>query len=79
MTKKLLSIALTVPMVCLAMACGGGTPKPRLRGEGSRGAGCPEAPAAETPEAPAGDAPAEGAAPAEGGGEEKGGGDEKKE
>ena len=43
MTKKLLSIALTVPMVCLTLACGGGTPEA-------------EAPEAKAPEAPAADA-----------------------
>jgi hypothetical protein len=66
MSKKYLSLslALTVPMICLSMACGGGTPE----AETPEGAATPETPA--VPEAPAtetpAETPAEGAAPAEG-------------
>jgi hypothetical protein len=68
MSKKYfsLSLALTVPMICMSMACGGGTPESETP-EGAatpEAPAVPEAPAAETPAMP--ETPAEGAAPAEG-------------
>jgi len=67
MTIKYLSLALTIPMVCFAMACGGGTPEAEAPSASTpETPATPEAPAAETPETPA-ETPAE--APA--GGEEK--------
>ena len=64
MSKKYLSLslALTVPMICLSMACGGGTPE----AETPEGAATPETPAvpeAPATETPATETPAEGAAP----------------
>jgi hypothetical protein len=61
-----LSLALTVPMLCFSMACGGGTPESQTP-EGAatpETPAAPEAPAAETPASP--ETPGEGAAPAEG-------------